>query len=216
MNTQNRERKNNMIHLRFKEKRSLREISEIYHISRERVRQIIGNTGTGIITKRRRKEILEDITSTNKELAEKLHLTINYISHYRKGIRHQVELNSPIGKGFMCEEWVSKKLTEHEISHTLLPNSSAYDILLSNGIKIDVKCREHPHKDSQGYWRYTVDKRKKKTMPDFYAIVIKEDIYFVPQNFCGCCISIPAESTHIRNRRNKWEQLKNNFSLLSK
>lgn len=214
MNTQNRERKNNMIHLRFKEKRSLREISEIYHISRERVRQIIGNTGTGIISERQKEIVKNNPTLTNRELSKMMKISPQGVTQYRKGIRHAVERNCSVGIGYKYEEFVSKKFIEMGIENKLMPNHSPFDMLLNNGLKIEIKYRSRPHKDSSGYLRYAVTKSKRKIMPDFYVIVIKEDLYIIPMDFCGSEISIPVEP--IYNRSNKWESVKNNFSLLSK
>lgn len=206
-------RKKEMEYLRFDKLLTLAQIGEIYGISRERVRQLIGNTGKDFIGKIRKQQVFELPNLTNNELAEKLNLSYETVCKYRSGTRHAIEKNCNCYVGAQAEEIVSKKLIKHKIPNKLMPANHPFDILLDNGIKIDVKSRK-PVPDAKGIFHYQIDKNKTKNkpQPDFYALVINNDVYFIPGSFGGSCIAIPVTPVYITGK--KWNIFKNNFDSL--
>lgn len=156
------DRNDEMRALRYQHGWKLQAIADKYGISRERVRQIIGNTGfinqqddaTARWAKRERRaarkaekkqRLLDEIRSpenthrTNTELAEMLGVRAQIIADNRADLWHVVEPNSWVGVGQEWETWVSNRLTTLGIGHRMMPPSHPFDILLDNGLAIDVK-----------------------------------------------------------------------------
>ena len=73
--------------LRFEEGLTLQEIGDRFDISRERVRQVVGNTGW-IANKKRIAYVRSQIGKTNQELVKETGLSINTISRYRGDLHH--------------------------------------------------------------------------------------------------------------------------------
>lgn len=190
---------------------TLEQIAELYGISRERVRQILGNTGRGFIRRKREKEIQEHSNLTNREICEKIGVPRGSLFYYgRSSSRHALEPGSLCAQGAEAETIVSKKLMEHGIGNKLMPHHHPFDILLDNGLHIDVKFRNSSNNKSN-YPNYHVNPKKTEII-DYYAILLpnKEDVYIIPYNLSGTIISI----TKYPKRKNKWDFYKNNFDIL--
>lgn len=115
------------------------EIGRLFNnLSRERVRQLIGNTGRGFVTRRRKKIWEENKHKTNAELKDALGLSSAAAAcGYREGERHEVK-----GGGWKVNydhvNYVSNLLKSKGIEHQLTKAMSPYDIHLENGNRLCV------------------------------------------------------------------------------
>lgn len=219
MTAKNFERSNEMHELRFVAKWTLQQIADKYNISRERVRQVLGNTGSGFVTEKRKDIAKDNIQLTNSKLSKLLGISKNAIHSYRNGERHEIE-GGFLKIGTEMEDFVSSKLSSLKIQHKLMSHFHSFDILLSNGLRVDVKTamplksitRDTPtysfnlHQETRG--RYT----------DFFICVL----YDTKDMFV-----IPAEETRITNtpvrfsfpepnhgKKSKWHKYHDRFDLL--
>ncbi len=132
------ERNQEMYKMRYVDGMTLNEIGKVKGISRERVRQIIGNTGR------------EFRSNWTKELIQsrKVHLAHWTDLKNAPGVkrewqrvwgqeRHEVRGGSP-EVGFYFEELASVILAENGVSNMLMPNRGSYDIEAENGARIEV------------------------------------------------------------------------------
>lgn len=180
-------RNKEMLRLRNEKRMSLQEIANIYGITRERVRQIIGNTGRDIQKSKtaiRDAHIRQAIHKTNDEIAEVTGLSIPIIRKARKGTHHAVMPDSPIGRGQEAEHFVSGKLSELGIDNKLMPLKHPFDILVNGSIRVDVKSayttvKTNPRIKSPQY--HFVD-RKGGVGCDYFVCVIwlTKDSYIIP------------------------------------
>lgn len=229
-------RREEMKKLRLENGWTVQQIGDKFRISRERVRQIIGNTGwisspnNLFINKkektRKRKENLANLVknfdspfiSTSK-LSKLTGIPYKKIGHLRVYKRHKVESETTTN-GQKAEEFVSKILKENKIDNKLMPNRCQYDIELENGKRIEVKSRTHPekrHTSDNFYLFICIRERKKfKPLPDFLILVINKDIFIIPQNKIPECGAIgfvwPPNKNHHSKRH--WVQYHNQFDLL--
>ena len=196
MATNYSKRKEDIIKLRFVNGWTLQRIGEKYGISRERVRQITGNTGH--IAKKNHdilkdEEFLEKTANlTNDELSNILDVPYHVVSEFRSGIRHAIANgDSGPGKAAKIEELISEQLRAKGIKNELMPFSSEFDILALDIVRIDVKAAFKPlnisSSDSYKYrnplWSFTIKDAKKKKDTDFYICVIvpNKDIFIIPR-----------------------------------
>lgn len=162
---------------------TLQEIGDHFGVSRERVRQIVGNTGYEVQKRRiseRERFILEHPELTTKQLAESIGCGQNLVSSIRADIRHAIEPGA-LAKGTAVEDTVSALLHQHGIANELMPHFHAYDILLSNGKTIDVKSAHsimNPP-SSIGYPYYHFPVRKADYCDYFIFVVVPEEQYYV-------------------------------------
>jgi hypothetical protein len=231
---QKQDRLEAMKSMRFDKGKTMQQIADQFGLSRERVRQILGNTGwiasqenlylpRKRVTQQRRQEKIDLIAQydspnqTTRALQEQTGLRYGLVSALRPCKRHVID-NPLCREGQRAEELVSKILNENNILNTLMSNSCHFDILLENGKTIDVKSRTHPTPgvSSENFYFFVCVRARKhdKPLPDFWALVIHEDIFIVPQTAMLPCGAIgfvwPA------TKRYKWQQYHNRFDLLLK
>jgi DNA-binding CsgD family transcriptional regulator len=196
LSPENQDRRDEMRRLRFEERLSLQKISDRFGISRERVRQIIGNSGpkNGGFQFNQFYDTLCDpgwlaprIDKTNREIAEELEVSVGSVSMYRGSSRHAIEPESVLGKGARAEEVVSDKLWRRGIPNKLMPVHHPYDILVGGQIKIDVKSAYKPSYPTNPsmvnpQYRFGVRSGKKREDADYYILIIveTEDYFIVP------------------------------------
>lgn len=187
---QDPERTAEMLRLRHQEKWTIQQIGDRYGISRERVRQIIGNTGryASKYTNTLKNESWLDAhkDKTNNELASMLSTSSECISMYRGKTRHAISPDSFVGYGAAVEGVVSDHLRGLGIENQLMPVRHPFDILAENGARIEVKSRFCP---MRGDWHigrsiYAFNVIKGNKLPDyadFYILVIavEDPVYFV-------------------------------------
>jgi Sigma-70, region 4 len=205
-----------MERLRFVENWSNTEIGKKFGISRERVRQLIGNTGYGYIPRKQAKLILSRPDLTNTQLAEELSVSVGTIIKYRGHQRHAIE-KGKLEIGIRYEIIVSDRLKQEGIDHKLMPHHHPFDILLGNGKRIDVKSATHkvsPKSQNYSFYTIRINKKERGHYADFFII------YIVPENMF---LVIPFDDTpedYLRffypkkRRKSKFLVFKDRFDLL--
>jgi DNA-binding CsgD family transcriptional regulator len=174
--------------LRHEEGLRLRDIGDQYGISRERVRQICGNTGH-LFSKRRKKSIRNaSPNATNQELAERFDLSTRSISKYREGW-HVVTGDSSPATGNAGEALVADLLATmgHEVE--LQGYGAPFDILLDGRVRIDVKAASAggipPSQVGELVnlrYNFSVRKFDNREPVDFYILITTDtdDVFVVP------------------------------------
>lgn len=137
-------RRDDMLRMRFEFKMKLRDIADLYGISRQRVRQIIG-VNTGHVSMGKYHKTLQDEqwleqtkSMTNKQVAEQLGSNPDTVSMYRSGIRHAVEERLSVGVEY--QEKVSQKLKQIGVENTLRPMLKVPHIITESGLGILVRA----------------------------------------------------------------------------
>ena len=175
------ERLAEMAYLRFEELWTLQEIGERFGVSRERVRQILGNTGPGFKSTRLREKARAMSDKTNEEVAKALGISEQYASALRSGLR--VPAKSGYKKlGTDKEEWVAALLEDKGFSCELKQLGHPFDILIDGKCRVDVKFSKTPksspsHECVSPTWRFAV--RGDRENCDFYVCVTANDDVFV-------------------------------------
>lgn len=209
---------------RFEEKLTLQEIADLHGgISRERVRQLIGNTSELIqVTpaKTRKNWIVygENKHLSNSKLRSIMGIGQGRLFNYRKSekIRHDVEGGS-IKIGYEAENLASKKLFSIDIKHTLTPTSHSFDILLENGSRVDVKS-SNPMNSSKCVspeYTFKTGKYTKGDYCDFLILVLRDvkEFFVVPTKKAGGIIRFCWPGPD-HGKRSKWLEYYNRFDLL--
>lgn len=219
-------RKDEMKELR--KTKTLQEIANIYGLTRERVRQIIGNTWDALKEARKEKmnKVINDRGSfiesheyldndeLSKLMAEKFGVKqIDY--KLRSKSRHALKKESSIRLGAEAEEIVSNKLSELGIKNKLMSHVESFDILLENGIKIDVKSAQKPTSFSkQPRYAFGVRKDKKGEYCDYFiCYVFPEDVFYVIPSYEVGDVSVIFIPYH-RKKISRWNKYLNCFSVL--
>lgn len=170
------ERKTEMERLRFVENWTIEAIGDKYGVSRERVRQIIGNSGRGYKMRKRIKIALSMKDKTNQVVADLLGVSVPSISRYRSHQRHAVEKGTELDKGIESEEIVSRKLSELGINNKLMSHHHPFDILLENGKRIDVKSstKKISPKSQRGnsFYSFKIEKTRRGEYADFIILYL--------------------------------------------
>lgn len=231
------DRANEMLELRYGKKWTLDKIGIKYGVSRERVRQIIGNSGhmaeSGVNPERAR--ITQDESETreyagahpemdNNQVVEKLGIPYRIVTKVRAGTRHAI--SGGRGKdGAEVEQMVSDLLCENGVPNKLMPNHDMHDIELMDGRRVEVKARLHTTqrtKTGKAHYHFTLIKPCHGTAQqraEFYVLVLpNHDVFVIPSSeipdgrvaidFC-----VP-EAKNGKGRKNPYWQYKNRFDLL--
>ena len=179
------DRNKEMIRLRYEGMLTPIEIAAQFGVSRERVRQIIGNSG------RLKYLVLKDdewmrnnAHRTNQELAEELGVNQSTLSIYRGKYRHAVLSSYPIGTGIEWEEKISARLTEMGIENELMPFRHPFDILAHGKVRIDVKASyglKTPTSKGIRSPQYVFNVRKVEAADIFVFVMIPiNEVFVVP------------------------------------
>ena len=170
--------------LRYEEKMTLQEIADLQDppVTRERIRQIIGNTGNGFKSRRLSEFVNSHPEMTNDEICNELGVERGTVTKYRDGGRHAIG-GGWLKVGAEIEEYVSNKMHEKGIPNELMPHFHPFDILLENGLKVDVKsseCRQLGR--TYGYHFNTGEDRRGENYADFFICVLREtmEMFVIP------------------------------------
>lgn len=201
--------------LRYSEKMTLQEIADKYSLSRERVRQILGNSGTGYKTGRQSELILSHPELTNTQLAEKIGINKDMVSRYRSHQRHAIE-DGALKNGTDIEILISNKLNAMGIENELMPHHHPFDILMSNGKRIDVKSTNKKifiSKTKAEYYNFKTEKTRRGNYTDYFIM------YIVPEDLCLVVPfdDAPKDMLHFNypvERNGKFTKFINNFEVL--
>jgi transcriptional regulator with XRE-family HTH domain len=206
-----------MQHLRYQEKWSLQQIATKFGVSRERVRQLIGNSGKGLVTERQNTIYNKFKHLTNKALGKLLGVQAGTVMRdYRNGERHEIE-GGVLKVGVEAEILVSKKLSSLGIRNTLMPHHHPFDILLGNGTRIDVKSSrpQNNSKTISPLYNFSTKKQIKKDFCDFFILFLfgENQFFIVPFKDAKTLIRFCYPKTN-KGRQSKWNQYHNRFDLL--
>ena len=211
-------RVNEMLTLRFTERWTLQNIAEKFGISRERVRQIIGNTGAGFVTQKR-KEIFESNKKlSNLKLSKLMGISPSAVTGgYRDGERHEIE-GGALQIGTEMEEYVSRLLTQKGIAHKLMPHHHTFDILIGKNIRVDVKSARPLSRAQAPTYSFNTSQDQRGKYADFFICITSDtkEVFVIPAN------ETRGNATPIRfafpeadyGRKSKWLKYHNRFDLL--
>ncbi len=226
------ERDKEMMRLRYEERRTLREIGEIYGLSAERVRQLTGKqdgrNGTSLKRRERNREWSTFIQAhpemSSLDVARALDKLVDFVRSKRRGMK-LITGNTETAKGNVAEIAVSEYLTASGIPNELMKNCSPYDIRLRSGLRIDVKSATHalwPPSAYAPFYRFRLDKGHRGEYADVFALCVHEtgDIYFIPASAMTnkmAFINIPAmpKQDHLLSHPSKWDGYRFNVAALT-
>ena len=202
---------------------TLQKIGDRYNVSRERVRQIIGNTGNTSTNMRMEQISNEPPEMSNGEIAMKYKLGTATVSRYRARAWHAVDGDSALAVGNGWEAWANQEIIKHGHSAELQPLSTHYDILVDSSKKVDVKASQGNIPPSLQNIakspRYNFNIRKFEYRPpiDFYYLIAidTKDVFIIPYGD----LPMPKEQLifHWPSKRpkiGKYQKYHNRYDLL--
>ena len=212
-------RKEEMLSMRHDEGMTNNLIGMKFGVSRQRVCQIIGNTGRNFRKEWTRKTAREtDISDMTRGDIKDLPGIAQVWERKFARSRHRVS-GGPVEAGVNAENIVSDILSEKGIINKPMPFHSPFDILLDNGLRVEVKSasKKISPKSQNGYSYYNINIRKlgRGDYADFFAILIEQKTLFIipSSEFNKSC-------SHVRifwprnTKTSKWEKYINRFDLL--
>ena len=215
------ERKEVLLKLRLENKLTLQEIGDLFGITRERVRQIIGNTGFIAKTDIDKAVEFADPKLTVEELAAKAGVQRKSASFAfaKMNMRHSVSGSGAVKKGFDSENAVCSILECAGFCCEKQTYGTDFDILINGTIKVDVKSAYTPKtspslKNINPTYRFDCKNGKQADFYIFY-VVDTNDIFVVPM--------AAVKSNHVvftwptaRPEIGKYQKYHNRFDLLWK
>lgn len=202
-----------------KQGKSLKEIGDIYGVTRERVRQIIGNTGAVM------REIFESTYKANEDKTR--HEAVLGIKRYKGSmLKAMGQVWHPASGGVLklgldAEKRVSEKLTSLGIRHSLTPTRCSYDISIGDK-KIEVKaCFKSgftSKKQKRPSYRFHVRKGIKGDYCDYFIFYIEDtgNFFVVPNSEVNNVETVYISDPPSERAWSKWHDFKNRFDLLEK
>lgn len=226
---EDKERADVMVFLRTKMGWPLNRIGKKFGISRERVRQIVGNTGR--VESVEKNDLITDIKAaeygtTDAELATELGVPVSTISRHRAGMARRISNENSKGRiGQIWEEWTADMLTKMGMACQLMPpKNRGYDLLV-NGFQVDVKVARSGgiSPSLQGRmvnpaYSFGTNKIEGEEPIDFYCFIIaeSEDMFIVPYG------AVPSGTIQVRfcwptarPTMGKYQKYHNRFDLLT-
>lgn len=204
---------------------SLQEIGDHYHISRERIRQIIGTRHKEKYRNTKFERIVKIVESNPGKSAADIGTIVGckhgavYSAMKKAGLPIRFlteEEESNRAQGMRIENIVSEKLKRMGIENTQMGTLHPFDILLSDGKRVDVKSSATPIKPPSsryGYYVFDTRQKKKGSYCDFFILVVHEtmDMYIIPAP------QAPAGQIRIaspRKKKSKFDKFLNNYDLM--
>jgi len=211
-------RNNEMRRMRYDKKLTLQEIANYFGVTRERVRQVVGNSAEirDQVIQEKHEMVRSSTDLSNPEIQAVTGYCSVYISVLRSGTRHAVVKDSTVGFGQEVERYVADQLTQQGIECELMPVSHEYDILVNGCVRVDVKGTNSIHKTSPKLKspQYSFHTKLDKDC-DFYVFVIwgTKDCFVVPadkaKKFTTFCWPTLRPTLHKYSKYlNAWDLLK--------
>ena len=132
--------------------------------------------------------------------------------------RHAID-GGALQVGTQAENIVSEKLRRIGLSNTLMPHRHTFDILLDNGIKVDVKS-SNPMKTAKtvsSQYTFRTKKYEKGRYCDFLILYLNDvnEFFVVPLNKCKGIIRFCFPEPDM-GKKSMWLQYHNRFDLLER
>lgn len=221
MEPENEQRRKEMIELRFEKMLSLQEIGNLYGLTRERVRQIIGNTGYGFGEGHRNKQfILSYPERTNRELASVLGLSIEKVCRVRKNTVYQIDERSSVGRGQAATRMAQSLLETEGFKTELQPKGTPYNLLVDGRCRIRVCSANHPvdppsRKATKRSPLYQFNTTR-VTGADFCLFIITstQDVFIVPTARVSGASSVIFAWKPIHWHKRGYQQYHNRYDLI--
>lgn len=221
------ERKNEMHLLHFQNGWTMQEVGDKFGISRERVRQIIGNSRGA------RRKLTEALALSSNSAWTSTQSLINLANRLvnrpvksvvRKkiaSVHHLPKTGGYLFSGIVAENRISEKLTENGVKHQLMPIRHPFDILTESGKRIDVKSTLKTWNTPRGktpFYRFAINKHRKEACDYFILFYTPEEkMWIIPANLMPKVNTVYI-STDINDRSwdtsNRWNEWVNRFDLL--
>jgi hypothetical protein len=216
MPKQKTQRNEEMKRLRMEDGWHLIDIANKYDISRERVRQIIGNTGKKFRTQWTEAKSVDYNLENIKDITSLPGTQIVWKRLWGK-FRHQAK-GGNIKTGQEYENKASEMLNSLGIPNKLMPTHHSFDILLDNGLRIDVKHSifDASSMKTQKYISPTfpISNMKNGKECDFFFVFIPDAVFIIPSSEVRVDrIRIPYPQKG--QKPSKWVQYKDRYDLLS-
>lgn len=213
-----------MLFLREEEHLTLQEIADCFHITRERVRQIVGNSGNvNYSTVRRRTKARKMLTLANEELANELGVVQSTVSKYRQGLHHAVkEGDSTVYAHHLAQEKVGRILMEKGFTVKHQPMRCDFNILVNGWAKVQVAVANQPNTPPSSVvvspqWKFALARKNKRGRAwDFLCCVTGEgDIFIIPsesipRSYANLAFCYPT----LRPSLGKYQKYKDRYDLL--
>lgn len=200
--------------------KSLQEIADVYSISRERVRQIIGNTGKSFLRTfavAKLKSVEYSFDTTRDDIKNNIKRFKGMFLKKLATVPHKTKT-----MGQDAEIIVSEKLRDLGFENSLMRSGYSFDILLDNGIKVDVKASYKKgytsKKQISGMYAFKVRKDKKGDYCDYFICYIPDhNIFFViPNNKVNYINALYIPWPITSRNWTPWAEYKDRFDLLKK
>jgi DNA-binding XRE family transcriptional regulator len=181
------ERMEQIKQLRLEERWTLKELGEKFGVSRERIRQIIKSAN--------------------------IPARLSRIIKPKIKIRKAAKSGSLVEKGMDVEYFISQLLLKNGIENKLMPGSRPFDILLSDGRRVEVKSRHMTNTIRKGKKVYHFNLPKNRTAKEhaeFFILVTPEDIFFIPSSVIpdkkkGISFLYPEGFSKAGHKTNYWK-----------
>lgn len=201
---------------------TLQQIGDKFNVCRERVRQIIGNTGTSFLRKRGDEILRKMPESEIHNLSRQDWIKCGGMKEawWKVGAKIHHKLNGKsLSLGQNGERYVSKTLAGLGIKNNLAGFRSHFDIALDCGKTIDVKTCNSPkirRKSVSKQWSFNVKKKSGK-YADFFALVIwpTKEIFIIPSNLALKYIHIQFCWPTTKPTMAKWAKYLGAFNQLT-
>lgn len=189
----NAERDEEMRRLRTEDGWSLQRIANKFGVSRQRVAQIIGNTGH-LAKEKLEKRILEmPLTMKNSEVARKLGIGYRTVQRIRSGLAVRPEGSWSANGKYNAKLVIQQQLEEMGFEYEMFGSRADCDFII-NGYRVRVNSRRTPKKISPSIkertdspsprYTFTVGKTENSLSRDIdfqiLLIVDKGDVFVVP------------------------------------
>lgn len=180
----------------------MEEIAQRFDITRERVRQIVGNVdNVNFATIRKTAKARQLPELTNEELANKLGVTETTVSKYRSGMRHAVKRGkSSVYVHYQAEEKAIELLEKRGFVVQAQPIKEKFNLLVNRWAKVQVVVASNPNDPPSSnlispQWKFAV---REGDWDFMFCITGEDDVFIIPRtaiprNFSNLAFCYPTQ-----------------------
>lgn len=224
------DRKQEMTVLHFEQGWTMQQIADIFGISRERVRQIIGNSNDAR-RKLTEKILLQDMENkTTSEIKDsvfdKIRRPIVKVLDEKIALQHHLPdrtgRSTGLINGINAENNVANILQVNGFNVELMPFGHPFDLLV-NGKKVDVKYSSSlsmPPRGKTPFYRFAIRKNIKPNSCDFFIFSVFDSnkLWIIPNSKLPNVNMVYITknlSHHSWKQSKRWDEYINRFELLT-